>query len=366
MKTKHISYFSNSSRMIEIDSEKIDLIITSPPYPMIEMWDSLFSSQDANIKNSLSEENGKLAFDLMHKKLNEVWKESIRVLKEGGIICINIGDATRKIGKTFQLFPNHIKIVDFFQNNGCIVLPSILWRKPTNSPTKFMGSGMIPPNAYVSLEHEYILIFRKGKRKRKFEPKSEKRYNSAYFWEERNKWFSDIWIDIRGTSQTLKIKNNENLRDRSAAFPLELPYRLINMFSTYGDNILDPFWGTGTTSIAAMILARNSYGYEINSEFSNIFDINVKKIEELTEKIITKRISKHIKFVKKYSKKKTKEIKYDSKNYKFPVITNQEKNILFYKIKEYQKIKNGIEILHEKFNYEGKRKKRTIQSKIIH
>jgi len=346
MKTAHHLFFKDSKDMNEIESESVDLILTSPPYPMIEMWDDLFTSQNKEIKGYIKEGRGRLAFERMHDELNKIWKEALRVLIEGGTFCINIGDATRKIGNTFQLFPNHVKVVDFFQNNGCITLPSILWRKPTNSPTKFMGSGMIPPNAYISLEHEYILIFRKGKKRRKFKPKSERRYNSAFFWEERNKWFSDVWMDMKGISQELESENT-NLRKRSAAFPLELPYRLINMFSLYGDTILDPFFGTGTTSIAAMILARNSIGFEIEKEFSDIFDEKVKMIKSLNNQINQKRIKQHKIFTNRFSSRK--EIKYESINYDFPVFTKQEKDILFYSIKDFTKAKNKYIIEHKKF-----------------
>jgi len=349
METTHQIFFKNSNDMCEIDSNTIDLIITSPPYPMIEMWDPLFSSLNGDIKDALQEQDGKTAFRLMHEELDKVWKESARVLKEGGLVCINIGDATRTINNNFQLFPNHIKIAHFFQNNGFLSLPCILWRKPTNSPTKFMGSGMLPCNAYVTLEHEYILILRKGENMRKYPPKSEERYNSAYFWEERNKWFSDIWNDIRGTSQSLN--NNEKSREKSAAFPLKLPYRLINMFSIYGDIILDPFWGTGTTSLAAMASARNSIGYEINLEFMEIFKKNVEEIKKLTNSINNSRITQHIEFIKEY-KKTNKKINHNSINYKFPVITQQEKNLLLYSIKNCNIDGNSYLMNHEKFEYD--------------
>ncbi|MHA1285470.1 MAG: DNA-methyltransferase [Promethearchaeota archaeon] len=345
--------------MRQTPSNTVDLLITSPPYPMIEMWDSTFSSLNEEIKYALEKENGKSAFNLMHKELDKIWKEVCRVIKPGGIVCINIGDATRTIKNNFQLFPNHIRIENFFINNGFIELPSILWRKPTNSPTKFMGSGMLPPNAYVTLEHEYILIFRKSALKRKIPPKSDTRYNSAYFWEERNKWFSDIWFDIRGMQQ--KLTEKENLRARSAAFPIEIPYRLINMFSIYGDTILDPFWGTGTTTLAAMISARNSIGYEINPDFMEIFKEKIKNIKELTDKINYKRLLEHIDFIKEYRESK-KDIKYLSIYYKFPVITSQEIKILLYNIENIIK-KNNIYILkHGKFKF--KPKKRLIQSQL--
>ncbi|MFX0007367.1 MAG: DNA-methyltransferase [Promethearchaeota archaeon] len=322
--------------MSELESNSIDLIITSPPYPMIEMWDPLFSSLNNEIKHTLENGDGKRAFDLMHQELDKVWAEVTRVLKVGGILCINVGDATRKIGKSFQLFPNHIKIANTFLAKNYIQLPGVLWRKPTNSPNKFMGSGMLPPNAYVTLEHEYILIFRKGENIRNIKPKLKNRYYSAFFWEERNKWFSDIWDDIRGISQTLNFNSNNQieLRERSASYPLEIPYRLINMFSLFEDIILDPFWGTGTTSIAAMISGRNSIGYELKSEFKDVFKKNIETIKELNNDINNDRINQHLDFIEKY-KKNSKVLKYNSVFYKFPVVTKQEVQLVLYSIKDY-------------------------------
>lgn len=351
MNTNHSIYFKDSSDMSELQSNSIDLMITSPPYPMIEMWDALFSSFNDDIKLALEEKDGKSAFNYMHEELDKVWREVARVLKSGGIACINIGDATRKIKNSFQLYPNHVKITNFFLNSDFNELPCILWRKPTNIPNKFLGSGMLPPNAYVTLEHEYILIFRKGKTKRKIPPKSKNRYNSAFFWEERNKWFSDIWKNIRGISQKLKADSGiqKNLRERSAAFPLELPYRLINMFSIYKDYILDPFWGTGTTSLASMISMRNSFGYELNTNFLEIFKKNVNNSKQLNIDINKKRLNNHIKFIDNYSKK-GKDIKYKSIHYKFPVMTKQETNFLLYSIKDCKENRNKIIIDHETFN----------------
>ncbi|MFX0020719.1 MAG: DNA-methyltransferase [Candidatus Hermodarchaeota archaeon] len=354
METTHKVYFKNASDMSEIKSNSIDLIITSPPYPMIEIWDPLFLSLNSEIKQALEEGKGKSAFDLMHQELDKVWIEVTRVLKDGGMVCVNVGDATRKIGNSFQLFPNHIKIANSFLNKEFIELPSILWRKPTNSPNKFMGSGMLPPHAYITLEHEYILIFRKGNAKREIPSKSETRYNSAYFWEERNSWFSDIWMDIIGASQEINNnKKDSDVRKRSAAFPLELPYRLINMFSLYGDTILDPFWGTGTTSLAAMISSRNSIGYEISSEFSKIFKKNIKNLKQLNLDINKNRINQHVDFIKKYNKK-GKQIKYNSVYYKLPVVTKQEIDILLYSIKDVSENRNEFKLTYEKFKLDNK------------
>jgi len=336
--------------MDEIESNSIDLVVTSPPYPMIEMWDSLFSRLNKRIQVALQEGVGLNAFNLMHAELEKVWSEVVRVVKPGGIVCINIGDATRKISNNFQLFPNHVRITMFLQDNGFSVLPSILWRKPTNSPNKFLGSGMLPTNAYITLEHEYILIFRKGNEKRTLPPAFEDRYHSAYFWEERNKWFSDMWLDLKGISQKMnnRIGNNGKIRERSAAFPLKLPYRLINMFSIYGDTILDPFWGTGTTTLAAMVSGRNSLGYEINSEFLGSFKLELKDLKNTAQAINNKRLKDHIEFITNY-KKKGKDPKYEAKNYEFSVITKQEIEILLYSIKNFRENENKYTILYDKF-----------------
>ncbi len=345
MKTRHNIHFEDANDMSAVDTETVDLMITSPPYPMIEMWDEMFSSRDDKIKQAFQEGDGMQAYRRMHEDLNRVWAEVNRVLKPGGIACVNIGDATRKIGGAFQLFPNHVKITDFFQTHGFTVLPCILWRKQTNAPNKFMGSGMLPPNAYVTLEHEYILLFRKGKKRRTFKPKAERRYTSVYFWEERNNWFSDLWEDIKGVPQDL---SNSQLRDRAAAFPITLPYRLINMFSIYGDTVLDPFWGTGTTSLAAMAAARNSIGYELKSEFMEIFEKDASKIKEITKSLNSRRLRQHVDFVNE-RKQQGKEPNYAARHYDFSVVTKREGNILFRSVKSTTKANSSYIVEHEKF-----------------
>ena len=264
MQTSHHIVVDDSRELSHVATDEVELVVTSPPYPMIEMWDGLFDELNPEIGAALDAGDGRTAFDLMHAELEAVWSELRRVLVDGGILCINVGDATRTVADSFRVYPNHARVTESLEALGFEPLPDILWRKPTNSAAKFMGSGMLPPNAYATLEHEYILIFRNGTTARTFPPGSERRYESAYFWEERNEWFSDVWTDIRGTLQSL---DNGELRDRSAAYPFEVPYRLINMYSVYGDTVLDPFWGTGTTSLAAMIAGRNSIGYELQEEF---------------------------------------------------------------------------------------------------
>jgi hypothetical protein len=152
---------------------------------------------------------------------------------------------------------------------------------------------MVPTNAYVTLEHEYILVFRKGP-PREFEPGADRRYEAAYFWEERNRWFSDVWTDVTGDLQAL---DHDELRERSAAFPFEIPYRLINMYSVYGDTVLDPFWGTGTTTLAAMVAGRDSVGRERDPAFLERFADRVGDVPSLGRDVVAERLAAHRAFV---------------------------------------------------------------------
>lgn len=344
MITKHRVNIGNSQNLKHIENESVNLIVTSPPYPMIEMWDEVFGTLNPAITDALNNENGFEAYDLMNKELNKVWAEVDRVLIPGGIACINIGDATRKIGDSFQLYSNHSRIICCFEKIGYQVLPDILWRKQSNKPNKFMGSGMLPPNAYVTLEHEYILIFRKGgNRQFKKAEEKEHRRDSAYFWEERNNWFSDVWDDVKGTSQKM---NNKELRNRNGAYPFELAYRLINMYSVKGDTVLDPFLGTGTTTMAAIASGRNSIGYEIDPNFEDFIIGGILESKNNSNEYIFERINKHINFVNERAKVKG-PLKHESDVYNFAVMTSQEKKSSFQYIDKIKQ-ENGIIVANYK------------------
>ncbi len=325
MKTVHQSRFTSSARMKNQRAESIDLVVTSPPYPMIAMWDAMFARQNPAVATALEAEDGNAAFEQMHQLLDRVWAEVWRVLKPGGFACINIGDATRTIAGNFALYPNHVRLTGRMRDLGFTVLPCILWRKQTNAPNKFMGSGMLPAGAYVTLEHEYLLIFRKGS-KRVFETEKDKarRRASAIFWEERNAWYSDVWLDIKGAPQAL---NAVDARQRSAAYPFEVVYRLINMYSVKEDTVLDPFWGTGTTTFAAITAGRNSIGYEIDGALATIRDQVQETIVTSSAHYLHDRLARHVAFVRQRLTSGGR-LKYTNAHYGFPVMTAQEKELL--------------------------------------
>ena len=277
----------------------------------------------------------------MHLQLDPVWSELRRVLAPGGLACLNLGDATRTIDEEFQLFLNHVRVSSRFPDLGFVALPDILWRKQTNSPTKFMGSGMLPPNAYVTLEHEYILIFRKPGKRSFLSDAKMRRKESAYFWEERNEWFSHVWDKIKGEDQKLTMSETPG-RIRSAAFPLMLAYRLISMFSVAGDCVLDPFLGTGTTTLAAIRQGRNSIGYEIDSGFE--LEDRFSGTQRISYEINVKRLKRHGEFVRSSNR----EFKHFNSFYNFPVMTSQEVDICLWEARSIKKTGGDYEVDHEK------------------
>jgi DNA modification methylase len=327
MKTSHIFRFENAEVLETLDPESIDLVVTSPPYPMIEMWDNIFSLQDVRIGEALINGNPAEAFHRMHALLFEIWRRVYRVLKPGGLACINIGDAVRSFNHDFSLFSNHAQILRDMSRLGFTPLPDILWRKQTNAPNKFMGSGMLPAGAYVTFEHEYILIFRKGGKREFVDAAAKKnRRESAYFWEERNLWFSDVWMDVKGQRQ--QSNHLGQGRKRSGAFPFELAYRLINMFSVKTDWVLDPFLGSGTTALAAMASGRNSIGFELDPSFRQVLVDSIRDIVPFSNQYIRARLLRHTDFViGRISEKGP--LKHVNSWYGFPVITSQETELCF-------------------------------------
>jgi len=307
------------ARELDVEPESVELVVTSPPYPMVEMWDDGFAAQDPAVETALADGDGEAAFEAMHALLDDVWTLVADALRPGGVAAVNVGDATRRFDGEFRLYPNHARITEALSAAGLTQLPGIVWRKPTNSANKFMGSGTLPTNAYATLEHEHVLLFRKGGT-RSFPPNDDDRYASAFFWEERNVWFSDTW-EIRGTGQGLSA--DDGRRERSGAFPLELPLRLVRMYSIRGDTVLDPFVGTGTTSLAAILTGRSSVGVERDPDLAAAFAERADEAPGLSRNHARRRLRRHQEFIADNPDNAN----YEATHYDTRVVTRSEREI---------------------------------------
>ena len=328
LETRHRIKCHSATDMPGVAPESVQLVVTSPPYPMIAMWDGIFASQSESTATALAAGRCDDAFESMHALLDRVWVRAYHVLAEGGFLCINVGDAVRSCDGEFRMYSNYARIVQSVTSLGFTMLPSIVWRKPTNSPTKFMGSGMLPGGAYVTLEHEEVIICRKGIRPVRSSAERSRRRRSAIFWEERNEWYSDLW-SFTGARQAIgpehEVAGTGNGRMRSAAFPLELPFRLICMYSWIGDTVLDPFSGTGTTTCAAIAAGRNSIGIDADPTLTRLAIERIGEVQTLERLQIRsrQRITDHCSFID--TRKTNTRHRHSVTGY--PVVTNQEKEI---------------------------------------
>lgn len=325
--TTHRLQAGDARELAGLPAAAVDLIVTSPPYPMVEMWDEVFRRLSPTAGAALERGDGWGAFAAMHAELDRAWEACHRVLREGGVVCINVGDAVRTLGGSFALYPNHARILLALRRLGFTPLPDILWRKPTNSPTKFLGSGMLPPGAYVTYEHEYILVARKGE-KRPFVDAAarRRRRESAFFWEERNVWFSDVWQDLAGTRQELE---GGGARARSGAFPFALVYRLVSMFSVLGDTVLDPFAGTGTTAAAALAAGRSSVCVELDPALAPAWEEAVRTGLGRGREEARRRLEAHRSFVRA-RRAAGRPLKHRNAFLGLPVVTAQETELRLY------------------------------------
>ena len=247
-KTKHKIVIGDSRQMNFVTDKSVQLVITSPPY-----W----QLKDYGVDNQIGYHD---SYEEYINNLNLVWKECYRVLDNGCRLCVNIGDqfARSVYYGRYKVIPIRTEIIKFCESIGFDYMGSIIWQKKTTSNTtggaSLMGSYPTPRNGIISIDYEFILIFKKlGTPKR---PSKEIKELSKMTKEEWKTYFAGHW-NFGGAKQDGHI----------AVFPEELPKRLIKMFAFVGDTVLDPFLGSGTTSLSAIKLRRNSIGYEINRDF---------------------------------------------------------------------------------------------------
>ncbi|MBU1318433.1 MAG: site-specific DNA-methyltransferase [candidate division Zixibacteria bacterium] len=236
-----------------LSDESVHLIITSPPY-----W----QLKDYGVVNQIGYYE---SYESYINNMNLVWNECHRVLHPGCRLCINVGDqfARSVYYGRYKVIPIRTEIIKFCEIIGFDYMGAIIWQKVTTTNTTggatIMGSFPYPRNGILKLDYEFILLFKKQGKPPK--PTKEQKELSAMTKEEWNTYFSGHWY-FAGAKQDGHI----------AMFPEELPSRLIKMFAFIGDTVLDPFLGSGTTSLAAHNLGRNSVGYEINPEFIPIIE----------------------------------------------------------------------------------------------
>jgi DNA modification methylase len=252
--TNHELRLSDARDLSWIVDETVHLVVTSPPYWTLKQYRQDNPGQMGDIED----------YEAFLDELDKVWAECARVLVGGGRVCCVVGDVCvpRKKGGRHYVMPLHADVQVRVRRLGLDCLTPILWHKIANGVTEAAGNGggfygkPYQPGAIIKNDVEYILFLRKGGRYRSVPPLQKAL--SMLTKDEMQTWMRSIWADIRGTS----TRNGH-----PAPYPIELAERLIRMFSFAGDTILDPFVGTGSTSIAALRSGRNSIGSDVETYY---------------------------------------------------------------------------------------------------
>lgn len=249
MNTKHKVIFGNCMSMAELSDQSIHFIVTSPPYFNAPFdYKGLFENYDQYLG-----------------VISRMAKEAFRVLQEGRIFALNIDDMLVN-GEKYPITADAIKI---FQNIGFRYRDKIVWKKPDGYLRISRRSGVLLKNPYPMYFYpdnllESIIIFQKGKfnyHSISKEIREKSKIDTKEF--QTNGWYKTIW-------EITNVLPGSKLEKGVAAFPDELVYRLIKLFSYYGETVLDPFLGSGTTMKVAKKINRNSVGFEIIRDLESV------------------------------------------------------------------------------------------------
>ncbi len=247
----HRVIFGDSRSMREVGNESLHLVVTSPPYWCIKDY-----VHPAQIGRNQS-------YAEYLANLKRVLSECHRVLHPGCRAAVNIGDQYLRAKEhgAYRVQPIPADLIAIGRDLGFEFMGNIIWQKISTTKTSgggaWMGSIYYPRDGHITYEHEYILLFRKKGDWPK--PTGLQREKSRLTKQQRSEWFRGIW----------KI-SPERQDHHEAMFPTEVPRRLIKMYSFWGETVLDPFLGSGTTCLAAALEGRNSIGYEINEDYKGI------------------------------------------------------------------------------------------------
>lgn len=254
--TKHRVVVGDSRQMAEVADQSVHLVVTSPPYANLKTYPT-HTEQLGNIA----------AYESFLTELDKVWAECFRVLVPGGRVCCVVGDVciSRRAGGRHHVLPLASDIIIRARRLGFDNLQGITWLKVSNikleasRSARFLGKPNLP-NGIIKNDTEHIVMLRKPGGYRSPTPEMEKR--SRIETDDYVRWFTPVWSDIRGA----------RTGEHPAPYPVEMPRRLIRMFSFAGDVVLDPFTGTGTTQLAAIETGRHSWGYEIEPTYVSIIE----------------------------------------------------------------------------------------------
>jgi len=276
--TVHRIYLGDARRMEPLQDESVHLVVTSPPYFNLIDYDGATAEQGQ--LGSIDD------YECFLNELDAVWRRCFDLLVPGGRMCVVVGDVcvSRREAGRHHVIPLHADIAVRCRKIGFDYLTPILWSKIANLATEVGGSSRFlgkpyEPNAIIKNDIEYILLFRKPGRYRT--PTPAQRALSLLEPEEHDRWFRSIWTDIPGQNRKA---------GHPAPFPAELAYRLIKMFSFVGDVVLDPFWGTGSTTVAAIEAARSSIGFEIEPRYLRI---GIERLAQISAVAVRPRIEVH-------------------------------------------------------------------------
>jgi len=267
--TSHSIHRGDARAMSGLTPQSVHLVLTSPPY-----W-TLKEYRDSEGQLGHVED-----YDQFLQELDKVWKQCFQLLVPGGrLICV-VGDvclSRRENGGRHTVVPLHSSIQEHCRKLGFDNLAPIIWHKISNAAYEVEGGSTFlgkpyEPNSVIKNDIEFILMERKPGGYRS--PDISTKVLSVISAENHKKWFQQIWSGVTGAST----------KQHPAPYPIELAERLVRMFSFVGDTVLDPFMGTGTTTVAAAKCGRNSIGFEIDRHY---YKLAQKRISEETSSLFS-------------------------------------------------------------------------------